>query len=163
MEINGSLSKLLAVERASLIAAGKRLTFKAGAVILEQGGEREEAIYVVEGGLVRIERQLRLRASYRLSETENRVERRRDLADDEPTQLVIARLGPGSIFGEMSFLVRSPGNTSIVAEADSGIVFVDRPGVDRLMNADPDFAGRFYHSLAVTLTRRIRATNKLVV
>lgn len=164
MEMDGSFSKLTADEREALLGAGERQNYAKGDLVLGQGGDREETIYVVSEGAVRIERQLRVRASYRLDEQGRPVRSQPDDDDDDrPTRIVLQHLGKGSIFGEMSFLVMAKGTTDIVADEDSEIIHIPRSAVSRLMDQDAGFTGRFYHSLAVTLTRRIRQTNKLVV
>ena len=161
--MDGSFSKLKPAERNALLAAGQRHHYAAGDIVLEQGAKRDETIYVVAEGAVRIERQLRVRAAYRLDDKGNPVRASDPDGKPERTRLVLQRLGKGSIFGEMSFLVTAVGTTEIVAEEDSEIIHIARNAVRDLMDSDTAFAGRFYHSLAVTLTRRIRQTNKLVV
>ena len=163
MEMDGSFSKLTPGERKALLAAGAPNSYGVGQPILTQGGTRERTMFVVTRGGVRIERELRVRASYRMQQGSKRVERHRDPNDADRTHLVLQRLGPGEIFGEMSFLVQATATTRVVAEEDSEVVHIGPDVVQRMMAADPTFAGRFYHSLAVTLTHRIRQTNKLVV
>lgn len=163
MEMDGSFSKLKAAERDALLAAGERRRYAVGEAVLRQGGERAEMIYVVAEGALRIERQLRVRASYRMDASGNPLRTTGEGEAQERTRLVLQRLGRGSIFGEMSFLVAAQGTTDIIAEEDSEVVHIPRAAVQALMDEDVTFAGRFYHSLAVTLTRRIRQTNKLVI
>jgi CRP-like cAMP-binding protein len=162
MEMEGSFSKLKPAERDALLAAGEHRHFATGDTVLDQGGEREEAVYVVADGVLRIERQLRVRAAYRLDDKGSPVRAATSGQDAKPTRLVLQRLTKGSIFGEMSFLAASAGTTEIVAEKDSDVIYISRAAVQKIMDTDVGFAGRFYHSLTVTLTRRIRQTNKLV-
>ncbi len=163
MQTDGSFSKLKPTERQALIACGASHTYLPGETTLRQGENRDEVIYVIARGSVRIERELRIRASYRLNEKGQPI---REIPHDpgkERTRLVLQRLEKGSIFGEMSFLIQAIGTTDVVAEEPSDIVHIPQDAVERMMAETPGFAGRFYHSLAVTLTRRIRQTNKLVV
>jgi len=163
MQMDSSFSKLKPAERQSLLAAGSSRTYRPGEIILRQGGGREETIYVIARGAVRIERELRVRASYRLDAYGRPVRETPSGSVMERTRLVLQRLAKGSIFGEMSFLIQATGTTDVVAEEEAEIIHIPRGAVKQMIDTTPGFAGRFYHSLAVTLTRRIRQTNKLVV
>jgi len=163
MQMDSSFSKLKPAERQALLAAGASRAYRPGEVILRQGGGRDETIYVIARGAVRIERELRVRASYRLDADGRPIREVPTDATKERTRLVLQRLAKGSIFGEMSFLIQATGTTDVVAEEQSEIIHISQSAVERMMAGTPGFAGRFYHSLAVTLSRRIRQTNKLVV
>lgn len=163
MQMDSSFSKLKAAERQALVAAGVSHSYRTGDIILRQGDSRDETIYVITRGAIRIERELRVRASYRLDANGRPIREIPSEPSKEHTRLVLQRLGKGTIFGEMSFLVQATGTTDVVAEEPSDIVHIPQAAVQKLMAETPGFAGRFYHSLAVTLTRRIRQTNKLVV
>ena len=163
MQMDSSFSKLKPAERQALLATGTHRTYRPGEIILRQGGGRDETIYVVARGAVRIERELRVRASYRMDADGRPVREIPTGPTKERTRLVLQRLAKGSIFGEMSFLIQATGTTDVVAEEESDIIHIPQSVVERMMSSTQGFAGRFYHSLAVTLTRRIRQTNKLVV
>jgi CRP-like cAMP-binding protein len=75
----------------------------------------------------------------------------------------LARLGPGSVLGEMSFLDQSGASASVAADGKVEILFVESKDLAQLLEADQGFAARFYHSLATTLSRRLRATNELIL
>ena len=74
----------------------------------------------------------------------------------------LARLGPGEIFGEMSFVENETASASVIAHGDVEIEMIDRANVDSLLGSMPSFAARFYHSLALILSRRVRQTNTVV-
>jgi CRP-like cAMP-binding protein len=71
-------------------------------------------------------------------------------------RLTVARLGPGEVFGEMSFLERAPAMASIVADGPAEVLVLAEQDIESLLNSVPGLASRLYQSLAVTLSRRLR-------
>jgi CRP-like cAMP-binding protein len=65
-------------------------------------------------------------------------------------------LGPGEICGEMSFLEDSAASVSVIAEADIEAYHLDRATLQTLFELFPHLASRFYRSLAMNLSRRLR-------
>jgi CRP-like cAMP-binding protein len=76
--------------------------------------------------------------------------------------VAIAFLQPGEIFGEMSFLEEVGASATIVAEEDVEVNFLDKNDIQSLLNSVPGLATRFYHSLAVDLSSRLRQTSALI-
>lgn len=70
----------------------------------------------------------------------------------------VARLLPGDIVGEMSFLDSRPPSATVTADEDSWILEIPRDRVSERLNDDAAFAARFYHALAMFLSLRLRAT-----
>ena len=68
----------------------------------------------------------------------------------------VARLGPGEILGEISFVDSRPTSADVTAvgEATVGAVAVDV--LERKLARDPAFAARFYKAIAVALADRLR-------
>ena len=97
-----------------------------------------DSLYFITDGRVRIER------------AEN----------GETTQL--AEIGVASIFGEMSFLEKSKISASVIADGHVVVLKIFGVGLDNLIAEDVEFGQRFYRSIAVTLSRRLRTTNNLV-
>ncbi len=104
------------------------ITYEKDAVILEKG-ELPEAIYIIEEGQVRIERR----------------------AGD-----IIARRGAGSVFGEISFLEGKGASAAVVADEAVDVSVIGKAHVEELLASNPDFAIRFYKTLAFTLAFRLR-------
>ncbi len=71
-------------------------------------------------------------------------------------QLTVARLGPGEVFGEMSFLERAPAIASIVADGPAQVLILPEQEIESLFSSVPGLALRLYQSLAITLSRRLR-------
>lgn len=154
-------ARLKARERKALFANAEKRSFESGQRLIDQG-KSQNAIYVIEGGEVRIERRLRVRAKYVVDKGKVRIERSDDGDEDSYTNVEIARLGPGAIFGEMSFIDGKPVSANVIAVGKVDVVRVDAKSVNQAMENDPSFAGRFYHSIAEILINRLRATSKRV-
>lgn len=131
------LNKLTANDWGSFFLHGEREDHVHDSIILTQG-QLGSAVYFILEGEVRIEQ----------------------IIEDKLTEL--ARLGPGSIFGEMSFLDNAPVSASVVADGVVGILKITSDIMENLLTEDSGFGTRFYNSLALTLSRRLRATNKLL-
>lgn len=74
----------------------------------------------------------------------------------------LSRHGPGEIFGEMSFIEGLPASASVQAEDGVQAIVISNRHILSLIREDPGFYGRFYHSLAEILSRRVRETTDLV-
>jgi CRP-like cAMP-binding protein len=73
-----------------------------------------------------------------------------------PSQTASPEIGPGEICGEMSFLEDTTANVSVIANQDVEAFHLDRATLERLFELFPHLASRFYQSLAVNLSRRLR-------
>lgn len=131
------LGNLTGADWHNLFGLGERFEFMQGDVILEQN-QVNDSLYFITDGRVRIER----------------------LDDGETTQL--AEIGVASIFGEMSFLEKSKISASVIADSYVAVLKIHGGDLEALIAEDVEFGQRFYRSVAVTLSRRLRATNSLV-
>lgn len=68
----------------------------------------------------------------------------------------IARLGPGEIVGDMSFLDHLPAAASVVVAEPSVVLRCPHAALLAHFEAHPDFAAAFYRVLASTLSARLR-------
>lgn len=68
----------------------------------------------------------------------------------------LARLGPGEICGEMAFLEDSIPSATAIAEDEVQAFVVEWQSLVELFELFPHLASRFYRSLAVNLSRRLR-------
>jgi CRP-like cAMP-binding protein len=71
----------------------------------------------------------------------------------------IAKLRTGDICGEMAFLENSAASASVVAETDVEADVFELAGVHRLFELYPHVQARFYKSLALLLSQRLRSTS----
>ena len=135
--IAGTLNKVTPEDWDALLHKARRREYRYNDIVLSQGFVGE-VLYVVAEGEVRVER------------------------EDFGRMVQLARLGPGTVFGEMSLLDKSGAGANVVADGRAEILCVDGSDLQALTEQDPSFAARFYHSLATTLSRRLRATNEIV-
>jgi CRP/FNR family cyclic AMP-dependent transcriptional regulator len=105
-----------------------RMKFKAGDPIIQQG-KRTHGIYLLLAGT----------ASVHI-----------------PGREIPPALGPGEVCGEISFLDEAPATVSVIAKDAVEAYYLDRPTLDSLFELFPHLGSRFYRSLAVSLSRRLR-------
>jgi len=65
-------------------------------------------------------------------------------------------IGPGEACGEISFLDELPATANVVAKDEVEAYYLDRPTLQSLFELFPHLGSRFYHSMAVILSRRLR-------
>ena len=65
-------------------------------------------------------------------------------------------IGPGEVCGEISFLDEQPATVNVVANEAVEALFLDRPMLQSLFELYPHLGSRFYHSLACSMSRRLR-------
>jgi len=70
----------------------------------------------------------------------------------------IAHIGSGEIIGEMSFLDERPPSVSVIATEESSVYSISLEKMKRFMEVDTRFAARFYYSIALFLSDRLRKT-----
>lgn len=68
----------------------------------------------------------------------------------------VARLGPGQVCGEMAFLENTVASATATAEADVETYALEWKDLVNMFELFPHLASRFYRSLAVNLSRRLR-------
>lgn len=127
-------SRLLAEEESFLLKSADTRIYEPDELIVEEG-KRPEGIFVIEKGSVRV---------IRRGHGDKRFE--------------ITHLGRCDIFGEMAFLDDAPASASILAETEVQVLCITESMIRALLRGDPTFGRRFYHSLALTLAARLRAT-----
>jgi len=116
-----------------LEANAEMLSYKANAQIINQQNENT-GVFWVRKGIVRVE----LSRLYQ--------------------DIVVAGIGPGEMFGEMSFLMDDHKSTSaVVAHEDVEAMFIDRQALDKLLNKNDGLAARFYKTAAITLAQRLKS------
>jgi len=75
---------------------------------------------------------------------------------------VLARIGPGDFFGEMSLFDRSPRSATVQADADATLLALDREGLRRMTEVSPRAAAAFFQALVLIFIERLRASGDLV-
>jgi len=98
----------------------------AGSVLTRQGGLGREFLLILDGG--------------------GRVEREGKL---------IARLGPGDFFGEMSLIDGMPRSATVIAESPTALLVIEARSFRKLLDAVPGLQRK----LLITLCARLRAAD----
>jgi CRP-like cAMP-binding protein len=105
-----------------------RMQFKAGDTIVQKG-RKTQGVYLLLKGLAIV---------------------------DIPSQVLISPIGPGQVCGEISFLDDLPATANVTAKDAVEAYFLDRTILQHLFELFPHLGSRFYHSLASSLSRRLR-------
>ena len=75
---------------------------------------------------------------------------------------VLARLGPGDFFGEMSLFDGQPRSATIQAETDTVLYWLDRANLEELIKENPRAATAFFKQLVQVFIKRLRDSSDLV-
>ncbi len=75
---------------------------------------------------------------------------------------VLARMGAGDFFGEMSLFGRSPRSATIQAETEVTLLVLDRDNLNLLIEVNPRAAAAFFRSLVHVFIERLRESGNLV-
>lgn len=130
-----SLPFLTDEDLATLGALAEHRAHVAGDVIIEEGSRQRELL-LIRKGKVRIER----------------------VRGGQP--LVYGILGEGEVLGEMSFLEDAPASAQVVADGPLELDVVPDGVLSELLDRNPSLGRRFYRSLAVAVSRRLRLANR---
>lgn len=101
----------------------EEITVPAGRVLVEEGTPGREFFFIVDG------------------EASVKVRNRK-----------VARLGPGSYFGELSLLDRQPRSATVVSDTDMTLLVLDQRRFNGLLDEMPTLA----HKLLAAMAQRIR-------
>ncbi len=150
MRFQDTFSELEDSERETFLGLGTPRSFTAGDVILEQNVEHR-GFWVITKGEAGVEQRLRVVGRYKS----------KDKAPIEKTvRIEVDRMGPGEMFGEMSFIDGAPTSARVVAKGDIDLLYIEGDAIQELVEKDLGFKGRFFHSMAKILASRLRAANK---
>jgi CRP-like cAMP-binding protein len=111
-----------------IVDRAKRVPFKKDEVLV-QAGKQHKAVYIVVKGAARVE---------------------------TAAKAFIARLEAGEVFGEMAFLENGVASATVVATSELEVCAIDWGALQDLFELYPHMGSRFYRSLAVNLSRRLR-------
>jgi len=106
----------------------KRTTFMKDDVLI-QAGKQSKTLYLLVKGIARVE---------------------------SATKAPIARLEPGEVCGEMSFLENGVASAQVVSTGNLEVCAIEWSALLDLFELYPHLGSRFYRSLAVNLSRRMR-------
>jgi CRP/FNR family cyclic AMP-dependent transcriptional regulator len=80
----------------------------------------------------------------------------------ERVEQVLARMGAGDFFGEMSLFDRSPRSATVQADSDVTLLALDREALSRLTDLSPRAAAAFFYALVQVFIERLRQSGDLV-
>jgi len=124
-------------DRGMLTERAQVAHFNRGEVVLAEGSRRQ-AMFLLLQGFVRIERAYLGQG------------------------IAIARRAAGEFFGEMSFLEDGVASASVVADGTIEVAVIDGADIHALLASIPGFAARFYESLALTMSQRLREVTEIL-
>ena len=127
-------------DRSAVALALRERTVKKGQILIREG-EAGDEMFIVRRGVVVVSK-----------------------AVTGPVEQVLARMGPGDFFGEMSLFDREPRSATIQAdpEADVSLLVLDRTSLETLIEANPRAAAAFFHALVHVFIERLRTSTDLV-
>ncbi|HMK31865.1 MAG TPA: cyclic nucleotide-binding domain-containing protein [Terriglobales bacterium] len=111
-----------------IVDRAKRVAFKKDDVLI-QVGKQHKVVYLVVKGAARVE---------------------------TASKAFLARLEPGEVFGEMAFLENGVASATVVAAGELEVCEIEWTALSDLFELYPHMGSRFYRSLAVNLSRRLR-------
>jgi CRP/FNR family transcriptional regulator, cyclic AMP receptor protein len=129
------------IETPELTALGLSLrerSLRRGQVLFHEGEMGEEMFVVVRGSIV-ISKPVK-----------------------ERVEQVLARMGAGDFFGEMSLFDRSPRSATVQADSDVTLLALDREALSRLTDLSPRAAAAFFYALVQVFIERLRQSGDLV-
>ncbi|MFM1942246.1 MAG: hypothetical protein RI897_1228 [Verrucomicrobiota bacterium] len=112
-----------------LVSCGHPEHVSASATLIQEGQQIDAVYIVLEGSL--------------------------EVTVGGPDQAITV-VGPGEVLGEMSFLDSRPASTSIRARTESSVFRLPRAALEVQLASDPGFAARFYRSMCLFLSHRLR-------
>ena len=74
----------------------------------------------------------------------------------ESSKAIIAHIGPGQVRGEMAILENGAASATVTAEDDGEACAIEWKALSDLFELFPHLGSRFYRSLAVNMSRRLR-------
>ena len=75
-------------------------------------------------------------------------------------ELVIARINPGDLVGELAFIDRQPASASVRSDGAAEVVRLSYDSIQRVFKALPSLESKFQRELIHTLASRIRRGNQ---
>ena len=140
MNLTGAFPKLTEDERDWLVANAETLTYGSGDNIINEG-DVIDSLLIIKSGFLRVAR----------------------VYLDEICGEFAGPLGPGEVIGEMSLMDRKGASANIVADGPAEILSVPKAVLHEKLESDIHFSARFYESLFLDVTRKLRSTNQRVM
>ena len=75
---------------------------------------------------------------------------------------VLARMGPGEFFGEMSLFDQAPRSATVQADADALLLCLDRESLHQFIEISHRAAAAFFFQMVQVFTTRLRESGNLI-
>jgi CRP/FNR family cyclic AMP-dependent transcriptional regulator len=75
---------------------------------------------------------------------------------------VLAQLGPGDFFGEMSLFDEEPRSATVQAATEAHILWLDRQNLHQFLESNPRAAAALLYQVVRVMSARLRASTQLV-
>jgi CRP-like cAMP-binding protein len=133
----GLVSKLTPRELEALLKGAKQVDYKAGEEVLTQGA-MNGSLYLIVSGVLHARRTGGRRS------------------------VLLARLEPGTFFGEMSLFDAAPTSASIEGVSDGSLIQITRACLDEFIDKHPKAGADFLQKLLKGVARRLRVADDRV-
>lgn len=117
-----------------LAAGSVRRNFPKGRVIVTEG-EPSQSLYILLSGRAKVQR-----------------------SDTEGKEVILAVIGPGECFGEMSLIDESPRSASVITTESSDFMSINKESFKAMMMSSPEICLR----IMIGLVRRLREADKKI-
>lgn len=123
-------------ELLNVAMVAERESWPAGSLIFKERSQGE-ALYVIKEGRVRVTK-----------------------LDSGGKEHILAYLGAGEYFGEISLVDNAPRSASVYAETDAELLKIKRKDFRNLIAGNKEIERKFYKSFTEVLCARLRAANE---
>jgi len=140
MNLVSAFPKLYENEHEWLLSIADTNSYKSGDVVIEEG-EVVGSLLIIKSGNLRVTRQYL----------------------DEICAEFAGPLGPGEIIGELSLMDGHGASATLVADGPCEILSIPRSILFERLEHNIYFTARFYESLFLDITKKLRSTNQRVI
>ena len=123
-------------ELLSVNMVAKSKVYKPGELIVKEKA-KGDGLYIIKRGLVKVVKQ-----------------------DSFGEEHILAYLGEGEYFGEISLVDKAPRSASVIAEEESECLIIKQVDFQNLIAGNRELERKFYKSFARVLCERLRVTNE---
>ena len=123
-------------ELLSVSMVAKSKVYQPGELIVKEKA-KGDGLYVIKRGLVKVVKQ-----------------------DSFGEEHILAYLGEGEYFGEISLVDKAPRSASVIAEEESECLIIKQVDFQNLIAGNKELERKFYKSFAQVLCERLRVTNE---
>ncbi|WNJ98299.1 cyclic nucleotide-binding domain-containing protein [Thalassospiraceae bacterium LMO-JJ14] len=140
MNLIGAFPKLYENEHDWLISVADTLSYKSGEAVITEG-DVIDSLLIIKSGNLRVTR----------------------MYLDEICAEFAGPLGPGEVIGELSLMDGHGASATLVADGACEILSIPGSVLFAQLKQDINFTARFYESLFLDISKKLRSTNQRVM